>query len=102
MGAVLLKMGDEVSWIKDFVDQLAEWLIGFMNTVLVIVPVVPFLSIFNIVARGQIALFIKGWKFIVASYVCTAYRILEHIEIAWKTGNIDMSYFEKEPGQEGA
>lgn len=31
--------------------------------------------------------------------VCTAYRILEHIEIAWKTGNIDMSYFEKEPAQ---
>lgn len=28
--------------------------------------------------------------------VCMAYRILEHVEVAWKTGHIDMSYFDKE------
>ncbi len=72
MGAVLLTLGDRVNGLVDLIEQLAEWLIGFMNTILIIMPVVPFLSIFNLVAKGQISTFLKGWKFIVASYVCMA------------------------------
>lgn len=72
MGAVLLTLGDRVKGLVDLIEQLAEWLIGFMNTVLIIMPAVPFLSIFNLAAKGQISTFLKGWKFIVASYVCMA------------------------------
>ena len=70
LGAVLLTLGDRVNGLMNLIEQLAEWLIGFMNTVLIIMPVVPFLSIFNLIAKGQISTFLKGWKFILASYVC--------------------------------
>ena len=72
MGAVLLKLGDRVKGLTDFIDQLAEWLVSFMDTILIIMPAVAFLSILNIVAKGQIATFIRGWKFIAACYVCMA------------------------------
>ena len=72
MGAVLLKLGDRVGVMCEIVDQLAEWLIGFMNSVLVIMPVVPFLSIMNIVAKGEVSTFIRGWKFILACYIAMA------------------------------
>ncbi len=72
MGAVLLKLGDGGSSLREIVDQIAEWLIGFMNTVLILMPAVTFLSILNIVARGQASVFIRGWKFILACYIAMA------------------------------
>ena len=72
MGAVLLKIGDRVRGLTDLLYQLSDWLISFMKTILVIVPVIPFLSVFNIAAAGNIAVFLTGWKYIAATYVCMA------------------------------
>ena len=76
MGAVLLLLGDRAKGLADMLSQLFEWLTGLMDTIKVILPVVPFLSVFNIVARGETEIFFRGWKYITATYVCMALCVL--------------------------
>ena len=72
MGAILLLLGDRAKGLSDLLSQAFEWVAGLMDSIKVIIPVVPFLSVFNIVARGDTAIFLRGWKYIVATYICMA------------------------------
>ena len=46
-----------------------DWIMSAMRIVLMIVPAIPFLSIFTTIAKGNGAELLGGWKFIAASYV---------------------------------
>ena len=90
MGAVLLRLGDRAKGLSDLLSQIFEWLAGLMETIKVILPIVPFLSVFNIVARGETAIFLRGWKYIVATYICMALCVLFKIFKVNKKCSIDI------------
>ena len=87
MGAVLLKMGNRAKGLTEILSQFSNWLKGLIDSIKVILPLVPFLSVFNIVARGETAVFLRGWKFIVATYICMALCVAFKIcKVAKKSG----------------
>ena len=76
MGVVLLKMGESAKGLKEILSQLFQWIVNLLYAILVIIPVIPFLSIFNIVAEGETGILLKGWKYIVAAIFCMAVCVL--------------------------
>ena len=69
LGAALLMLEDKVDGLKDLLNQINKWIMSLMGIVMIIVPVIPFLCIFTMVAQGAGADLLNGWEFIVASYV---------------------------------
>ena len=81
LGCALLILGDSVDELKKMLIQINEWVMSAMKLVLLVVPAIPFLSIFTALARGNGSEILEGWKFIVASYivfgVCTAFKMVK-------------------------
>ena len=90
LGAVLLLMGDRAKGLSDLLSQIFEWLAGLIDSIKVIIPVVPFLSVFNIVSKGETAIFLRGWKYIVATYVCMALCVIFKLFKVHKKCGIDI------------
>ncbi len=74
-------IGDGVDELKEVLIQINKWLMSAMEIVLMIVPVIPFLSIFTSVAKGNAAEMLDGWKFIAVSYIvytiCTVFKAVK-------------------------
>ncbi|MBQ4425097.1 MAG: cation:dicarboxylase symporter family transporter [Lachnospiraceae bacterium] len=68
LGAALLILGDRVSRLKEMISQINEWIMSAMGIILKIVPVIPFVSIFMVIAQGNGATLLNGWEFIAANY----------------------------------
>lgn len=81
LGSALLVLGDGVVELKEILIQINKWLMSAMKIVLLIVPVIPFFSIFTSVAKGNASEMLDGWKFIAASYVvytiCTVFKVVK-------------------------
>ena len=79
LGCALLVLGDSVNELKDILTQINEWIMSAMKIVLLVVPAIPFLSIFTSIAKGTGSEILEGWKFIVAVYIvytiCTAFKV---------------------------
>ena len=72
LGASLLVLGDQAKELKKILFQINEWMMSAMKMVLILVPLVPFLSIFTMIANNQSSKLLEGWKFIAASYITFA------------------------------
>ncbi len=67
-GAALLISGKKVSGLKDTLGQVNTWVMQTMRIVMTIVPVIPFISITSVIAKGEGTSLLNGWEFIAASY----------------------------------
>ncbi len=71
MGSALLIASRKVTMIPNILSEMKDWVNEVMVIVMRLMPIVPFLSIFTILAKeGGIDSLIRGWKFILAVYVC--------------------------------
>ena len=70
LGAILLMFGERTRGLANILQQVKEWINELLNLVLKIVVVIPFLSIFKLLAKGDMETILKGWKFIVGVYIC--------------------------------
>ena len=79
-GAALLLLGNRVDGLKDTLGQINAWIMTAMGMAMVICPVLPFISIATMIARGEWMTLLKGWEFIVLSYliatVCGLIKLL--------------------------
>ena len=69
LGSALLILGDSVNALKEILIQINEWMMSAMKIILMVVPAIPFLSIFTMIAKGSGREMLEGWKFIAASYI---------------------------------
>ncbi len=81
LGSALLLLGDRVSELNELLLQVNEWMMSALKIVLMVIPVIPFLSIFISVAKGNEGEILEGWKFIAASIIaytiCTVVKVLK-------------------------
>ncbi len=69
LGIALLLLGDKVTELKKTLVQIDEWAMSAMRIVLIVTPAIPFLSIMSVIAGGKSGELLKGWKFVVATYI---------------------------------
>ena len=87
LGAALLVLDDSVSGLKDMLMQVNKWIMSAMRIVLMVGPVVPFLSIFTTIAKGNGSSILEGWKFIAASYIVFSICVaVKAVKASVKTG----------------
>ena len=81
LGSALLLLGNGAAELKKLLTQTNEWIMSAMKIVLMVVPAIPFLSIFTTIAKGKGAEILQGWKFIAACYivygVCVAVKLVK-------------------------
>ena len=70
LGAVLLLLGERLHVLTDILQNVKEWINELVNIVLKAIIIIPFLTILKIIARGESAQLLEGWKFIVGVYGC--------------------------------
>ena len=75
-GIGLLMIGDSGEQVRNALGKVKEWIMGVMMMVLKILPLIPFISTMMIVANGNLKVFIQGWKYIAAAYVCYLLSLL--------------------------
>ena len=69
-GAALLMMGEAGKPVREALTKAKEWVLAVMVLMMKVLPLLPFISTMMIVANGKAAVFLRGWKFIVAAYIC--------------------------------
>ena len=70
MGTALLLLGKKDSVLQKLLFDAQDWINQLMYIVLKATPVITFLTFFNLFAQRDFDVFIKGWKYIVLTYVC--------------------------------
>ena len=75
-GIALVMLGDNGSTIREALLKIKEWVMGVMMIMMKILPLLPFISTMMIVANGKAAVFIQGWKYIAATYICYLLTLL--------------------------
>ncbi len=70
MGEALLIVGKKVSILPEILLDIKEWINELMFLVMKATPLVPFLSILRLIGQGRYDTMIRGWKYIVAIYIC--------------------------------
>ena len=88
-GVALLMMGDSGKPLRDALALVKDWAMGVLVLMMKVMPAVPFISTMIIVANGDISVFLQGWKYIAAAYVCFVLTIvveLVFVSVRCKTG----------------
>lgn len=80
MGAALLTIKNKVPALVENLEMVKKWLDEVLSLVLKLMPVVPFLSILKITATGKFDVFVRGWRYIVGTYL--ALIILLSVKLA--------------------
>ena len=75
-GTALLMMGESGRTLREAVIKIKEWIMGVMVLMMKILPLVPFISTMIITASSNTGIFLQGWKYIAASYICYILSIL--------------------------
>ena len=75
-GTALLMMGDAGKTIRDALIKIKEWVMGVMVLMMKILPLIPFISTMRITASSNAGIFLQGWKYIAAAYICFLVSIL--------------------------
>ena len=76
MGAALLMLGDRGSLLNSSLNQVGDWLRNTSYLIYKLTPLIPFISVFKLMANGQGRILLDGWEFIVAVYVSFTICIL--------------------------
>ena len=69
-GIGLLMVGDSGKSIREALLKIKEWVMCILLIMMKVILLLPFLSTMLMVANGKAAIFLQGWKYIVAAYVC--------------------------------
>ena len=69
-GIGLLMIGDSGKPIREALLKIKQWVMGVMVMMIKILPIIPFISTMMIIENGKTSLFIQGWKYIAATYIC--------------------------------
>lgn len=75
-GFALLMIGDSGKPVRNALLKVKEWVMGVMVLMMKVLPLVPFISTMMIVANGNVAIFLQGWKYIAATYICYLLSLL--------------------------
>ena len=75
-GIGLLVIGESGKPVREALLKIKEWVMGVMVLMMKILPLIPFISTMMIVANGNAAVFLQGWRYIAASYICYLVSIL--------------------------
>lgn len=70
LGTALLLISGRITVVLPFLSELRDWLNEVMRIIMKVMPAIPFLSVFNLIARNRIDSLLQGWKYIAASYIC--------------------------------
>jgi len=85
LGAALIIPGNEVKGLKRIVNQVGTWVMTVMDIVQVILPVIPFCSVFVAMASDSGASLLDGWQFVVAMFLaCTICGAVKFFHVARK------------------
>ena len=93
-GTALLMMGDGGKPVREALLKIKEWVMGVMMLMMKVITVIPFVSTMMIVANGEAAIFLQGWKYIAAAYVCYVLLLLIEfiaVSVRCKTGIRDLA-----------
>lgn len=78
-GLALLLLGEGAKDLNRIIHQLNNWIMVVMKLVCRILPLIPMLSIAELVASGNARDILNGWKYIVASYVVFTFIVIYKI-----------------------
>lgn len=85
LGAALIVPGSEVKGLKKLVSQAGTWIMTVMDLVQVIIPLVPFCSVFIAMASDSGASLLDGWQFVAAMFLaCTICGAIKFFHVACK------------------
>ena len=85
LGAALIIPGSKVKGLKKIVNQAGTWIMTVMDMVQVILPLVPFCSVFIAMASDDSASLIDGWQFVAAMLLaCTICGAVKFLHVARK------------------
>lgn len=95
MGAALLMLGDRANVLNSCLNQVGGWLKNTSYLIYRLTPLIPFISVFKLIANGQGKVLLDGWEFIVAVYasftICIIIKITKAslrcgigIPVLWK------------------
>ena len=93
-GVALLMTGDSGKTVREALLKVKEWVMGVMVLMMKVLPLVPFISTMMIVATGQAAVFLQGWKYIAATYICYLLSLLivfVAVSVRCRTGVKDLA-----------
>ena len=72
LGAALIIPGSQVKGLKRMVNQVGTWIMTVMDLVQVILPVIPFCSVFIAIASDSGSSLLDGWQFVVVMFLSCA------------------------------
>ena len=75
-GAALLMMGESGKPVREALVKVKDWALGVMVLMMKVLPLVPFISTMMMVANGKAAVFLQGWKYIAAAFICYLLSLL--------------------------
>lgn len=79
MGAALLMLGNRANLLNSCLNQAGDWLKNTSYLIYRLTPLIPFISVFKLVANGQGKVLLDGWEFIVAVYasftICSVIKL---------------------------
>ena len=70
LGTALLLISGRITTVIPFLTEVRDWLSEAMRIIMKVMPAVPFLSVFNLIAMKETDSLLRGWKYIAASYIC--------------------------------
>ena len=85
LGAALIIPGNEVKGLKKIVSQVGTWIMTVMDLVQVILPLIPFCSVFTAIASDSGSSLLDGWQFVAAMFLaCTICGAVKFFHVARK------------------
>ena len=93
-GTALLMMGDSGKPVREALLKIKEWVMGIMMLMMKLIVLIPFISTMMIVANGDLSVFLQGWKYIAATYICYLLVLLIEfiaVSVRCKTSIKDLS-----------
>ena len=70
MGVALLLLDRKESALGNIILDLRDWINELLRLILILTPIIPGLTLFKIFAARDFSSFVRGWKFIAATYAC--------------------------------
>ena len=71
IGTAVLILGEKINDLRTILYQLNDLTMSIMNIVMMIVPAIPFFSVFITIGKGNGASILNGWEYIVVTYAAT-------------------------------
>ena len=70
LSTALFMMGDHSKALTDALARIKDWGMELVFLLVKLIPLIPFISTMRIIATGHADVFINGWKYIAATYIC--------------------------------